>query len=94
MPTYLYIITIILFTVLIVGVPILIGKIQSTPVQKIGLVLGFYVIITFLGYLILNTEQLFYPFVIAAAFEASWRFWREKKQSALPSEETNAPSID
>jgi hypothetical protein len=76
---YLEIATILVFAVLIVGVPGLIGKIQLQPTQKILLALGFYIVLTFLGFQLLGDAKMFYPFVIAAAFESSYRYWKEKK---------------
>jgi len=78
---YLEIATILVFAVLIVGVPGLIGKIQTQPTQKILLALGFYVVITFLGFQLLGDAKMFYPFLIAAAYSTSFRYWKEKKFS-------------
>lgn len=75
------ILTIIVLTVLIVGVPILIGKLQTPTTQKIALVIGFIVVLTFLGYQLLGASKMFYPFVIAFAIEWSWNYWREKKDN-------------
>lgn len=81
MQPYMDIITIIVLTVLIVGVPVLIGKLQSASTQKIALVIAFIVVLTFLGYQLLGASKMFYPFVVAFAIEWSWRYWREKKNS-------------
>jgi len=75
---YLEIVTIIVFAVLLFGVPALIGKLPTTATNKILLVLGFYVVLTFLGFQLLGAAQMFYPFLVAAAFEASFRYWKKK----------------
>jgi hypothetical protein len=77
---YMEIATILVFAVLIIGVPGLIGKIQTQPMQKILLALGFYIVITFLGFQLLGDAKMFYPFLIAAAYGTSYRYWKEKKQ--------------
>ena len=81
MQPFMDIITIIVLTILIVGVPILLGKLQTPSTQKIALVLGFIAVLTFLGYQLLGAGKMFYPFVIAFAIEWSWRYWRESKNS-------------
>ncbi|TCZ72317.1 hypothetical protein E0485_22275 [Paenibacillus albiflavus] len=83
MQPYLDIITIIVLIVLIVGVPILIGKLASPPTNKIALVIGFIAILSFLGYQLLGADKMFYPFAIALAIEWSWRYWREKKKTEV-----------
>lgn len=79
------IITALIFIIMVIGVPHLIGKLPVAPIQKIALVSCFFVILVILGYQLLNIEWLFFAMVISSAIEASIRYW--KQQNLLPSKQ-------
>ncbi|MCR8641882.1 hypothetical protein NV379_04360 [Paenibacillus sp. N1-5-1-14] len=78
------IITALIFVIMVIGVPHLIGKLPVAPIQKIALVACFFVILVILGYQLLQIEWLFFSMVISSVIEASIRYWKQQGRIQTP----------